>query len=73
MAFGYSVGDRVLHGVSFSVGGGCTVALVGATGSGKARLGMCLLCCNPDAFLVLQFCSPSKAGVLSSPKASGAL
>ena len=38
VVFGYSVGDRVLHGVSFSVGGGQTVALVGATGSGKVRL-----------------------------------
>jgi ATPase subunit of ABC transporter with duplicated ATPase domains len=35
--FGYGLGGRVLHGVSFSVSGGQTVALVGATGSGKAR------------------------------------
>jgi len=37
VVFGYSVGAHVLHGVSFSVAGGQTVALVGATGSGKAR------------------------------------
>ena len=37
MVFGYDLGGRVLHGVSFSVSGGQTVALVGATGSGKVR------------------------------------
>ena len=49
VVFGYSLGGRVLHGVSFSVSGGQTVALVGATGSGKVGP-----CCGsksaPDRF-----------------------
>jgi ATP-binding cassette subfamily B protein len=36
--FGYREGERVLRGVSFDVPKGATVAVVGATGSGKSTL-----------------------------------
>jgi ATP-binding cassette, subfamily B, multidrug efflux pump len=36
--FGYRQGERVLRGVSFDVPKGATVAVVGATGSGKSTL-----------------------------------
>jgi ATP-binding cassette, subfamily B, bacterial len=36
--FAYGDGPPVLHGVSFEVGGGRTVALVGPTGSGKSTI-----------------------------------
>jgi ATP-binding cassette subfamily B protein len=36
--FGYRAGERVLRGISFDVPEGSTVAVVGATGSGKSTL-----------------------------------
>lgn len=38
VSFGYEPGRRVLHDVSFTAAPGATVALVGATGSGKSTI-----------------------------------
>lgn len=47
VSFEYSAGTAVLHDVNFKADGGQTVALVGATGSGRVP---CILCdCHSDA------------------------
>lgn len=38
VVFGYSASHPVLHGVSFVVPGGRTLAVVGSTGSGKSTI-----------------------------------
>ncbi len=38
VSFGYGKGERVLEGISFSVGSGESLAIVGPTGSGKTSL-----------------------------------
>ncbi|MAC80772.1 MAG: metal ABC transporter permease [Rhodobacteraceae bacterium] len=40
--FSYETGREILKGVSFTVGGGQSVAIVGATGSGKSTIGRLL-------------------------------
>jgi ATP-binding cassette, subfamily B, bacterial len=43
VGYGYERGAEVLHGVSFRVPAGATVALVGPTGSGKSTLALLLV------------------------------
>mgnify|MGYP001135058536 CR=1 FL=1 len=38
VVFGYNPANPILKGVSFTIGGGKTLALVGATGSGKSTV-----------------------------------
>jgi len=42
VSFGYDVRRRILHGVSFEVPPGATVAFVGASGAGKSTIGRLL-------------------------------
>lgn len=52
--FGYNRGENVLHGVSFHIEPGATVALVGPSGSGKSTIaGLLLGFYTPDAGRVL--------------------
>ncbi len=47
VVFGYSPTNPILKGVSFTIGGGKTLALVGATGSGKSTVREA--CCSKPA------------------------
>lgn len=54
VSFGYGPSRTVLHSVSFTLAGGKTMALVGATGSGKSTI----------LRLLLRFYDPTSGAVL---------